>query len=124
MKNNLSKGTVGRVLVDRNTAFHFMDKAGLKRDRQIRLIRNIEYPLDYYLAHVKRGVPPMQSMSPNHTDDSDTDLVERKIQLAECGLKLNELSVDLVAAAKATAQEQLIPAELQVNLCYVFLSKE
>ena len=124
MKNNLSQGTVGRVLVDRNTAFHFLDKSGLKRDRQIRLIRNIEYPLDYYLAHVKRGVPPMQSMPPNETDDSDTDLMDRKRQLSECGLTLNELSVDLVAVTKTTAQEQLIPAELQVNLCYVFLSKK
>ena len=112
------------MLVDRNTAFHFLDKSGLKRDRQIRLIRNIEYPLDYYLAHVDRGVPPMQSMSPNVTEDSDTDLVERKIQLAECGPMLNELSVDLVAAAKATAQEQLLPAELQVNLCYLYLPKK
>jgi len=124
MKNNLSKGTVGRVLVDRNTAFHFMDKAGLKRDRQIRLIRNIEYPLDYYLAHVSRGVPPMQSMSPNVTDDSDTDLVEKKIQLAGCGPILEELSEDLVAVTKISAQERLIPAELQVNLCYVFLSQK
>jgi len=119
MTNNLSQGTVGRVLLDRNTAFHFLDKSGLKRNRQTRLIRNIEYPLDYYLAHVDRGVPPTQSMSPNDTDDSDTDLVERKIQLAGCGPMLKKLSVDLVAVTKTTAQEQLIPAELQVNLCYV-----
>ena len=51
------------MLVDQNKAFYFLDKADLKRDRQIRVIRNIEYPLDYYLAHVSRGVPPMQSMS-------------------------------------------------------------
>jgi len=30
----------------------------------------------------------------------------------------------LVGVAKTTAEEQLIPAELQVNLCYVFLSKK
>ena len=120
MQNNLSKGAVGRVLVDRNTAFHFLDKSGLKRDRQIRLIRNIEYPLDYYLAHVTKGVPPIQSMSPNDTDDSDTELVERKTQLAECGPELKELSVDLVGVTKITAEEQLIPAELQVNLLLCF----
>ena len=120
MQNNLSKGAVGRVLVDRNTAFHFLDNSGLKRDRQIRLIRNIEYPLDYYLAHVTKGVPPIQSMSPNDTDDSDTELVERKTQLAECAPILKELSVDLVGVTKTTAEEQLIPAELQVNLLLCF----
>ena len=124
MQKNLSQGIVGRVLVDRNTAFHFLDKSGLKRNRQIRLIRNIEYPMDYYLAHVTNGVPPTQSMSPNDTDDSDTELVERKTQLAECGPFLKELSVDLVGVAKTTAEEQLIPAELQVNLCCVFLPKK
>ena len=122
MQKNLSQGTIGRVFVDRNTAFHFLDKSGLKRNRQIRLIRNIEYPLEYYLAHVyNNGVPPTQSMSPNDTDDSDTELVERKMQLAECGPLMKELSMDLVREAKETAETQLIPAELQVNLCCVFL---
>lgn len=120
MQKNLSQGIVGRVLVDRNTAFHFLDKSGLKRNRKIRLIRNIEYPLDYYLAHVAMGVamgvPPTPSMSLNDTDNSDTELAERKAQLAECGPILKELSVDLVGVAKTTAEEQLIPAELQVNL--------
>ena len=125
MEKNLSQGIVGRVLVDRNTAFHFLDKSGLKRNRQIRLIRNIEYPLEYYLAHVNNdGVPPTQSMSPNDTDDSDKELVERKMQLAKCGPDLRESSVDLVGVAKATAEEQLIPAEVQVNLCCVFLLKK
>ena len=124
MQNNLSKGAVGRVLLDRNTAFTFLDKSRLKRDRQIRLIRNIEYPLDYYLAHASKGVPPIQSTSPNDTDDSDTELVERKTQLAECGPLLKEFSVDLVGITKITAEEQLIPVELQVNLCYVFLPKK
>ena len=124
MQKNLSQGIIGRVLVDRNTAFHFLDKSGLKRHRQIRLIRNIEYPLEYYLAHVNNnGVPPTQSMSPNDTDDSDTELVERKMELAECGPLMIQLSVDLVSVAKTTAEEQLIPAELQVNFCCVFLPK-
>ena len=117
---NLREGITGRMLVDRNTASHFLDKS----DRQIRLFRNIEYPLDYYLAHVNRGMPPMQSMSSNDTDDSDTELVERKTQLAQCGPILNKLSADLVASTQTTLQRQLIPAELQVNLGYVFLSKK
>ena len=125
MQKNLSQGIVGRVLVDRNTAFHFLDKSGLKRNRQIRLIRNIEYPLDYYLAHVSKEVPPTPFMLPNDTDISDTEtLAERKMQLAECGPMLEELSVDLVGVAKTTAEEQLIPAELQVNLWYIFLPKK
>ena len=112
----LREGMIGRVLVDRNTAFHFLDKSGLKRNRQIRLIRNIEYPLDYYLAHVITGVPPTPPMSPNDTEDSDTaELAKRKAQLAKCGPTLKEISVDLVSVAKTTAEEQLIPAELQVN---------
>ena len=125
MQKNLSLGIIGRVLVDRNTAFHFLDKSGLKRNRQIRLIRNIEYPLEYYLAHVNNnGVPPTQSMSPNDKDDSNTELVERKMELAECGPMLKELSVDLFSVAKSTAEEIIIPAELQVNFCCVFLPKK
>ena len=125
MQKNLSQGIVGRVLVDRNTAFHFLDKSGLKRNRQIRLIRNIEYPLEYYLAHVKNDeVPPTQFMTPNDTDHYDTELVERKMPLAGCGPGLKELSVDLVSVAKTTAEDQLIPAELQVNLFCVFLPKK
>ncbi|CAH3120187.1 unnamed protein product, partial [Porites lobata] len=48
MQRNLTSGNIGQVLVDRNTAFHFLDKSGLKRNRQIRLIRNIDYPMDYF----------------------------------------------------------------------------
>ena len=118
MQENLSEGIIGRVLVDRNTAFHFLDKSGLKRKRQIRLIRNIDYPLDYYLAHVSKGILPTPSMSPN-----DTELAERKAQLADCGPMLKELSVDLVAVSKSTAEEQLIPAELQVNIYYKVFKK-
>ena len=121
---NLREGITGRVLVDRNSAFHFLDKPGLKRNKQIRLIRNIKYPLDYYLAHMSKEVFPAPSMSPNDTDDADTELVERKMQLAECGPILKKLSVDLVGVAKTTAEEQLIPAEPQVNLSYVFLPKK
>ena len=91
MQRNLTSGNIGQVLVDRNTAFHFLDKSGLKRNRQIRLIRNIDYPMDYFLAFTKR--------------DSS---------IAECGPTLKELTGDLVSVAKSTAQERLIPAQLQV----------
>ncbi|KAJ7386960.1 hypothetical protein OS493_003922 [Desmophyllum pertusum] len=114
MQRNLSDEKIGRVLVDRNTAFHFLDKSGLKRNRQIRLIRNIDYPMDYYLAHVSMPLDPTPPLSPNETvDDSDTELAQRKMHLAQCGPNLKELSVDLLGVAKDTAKEQLIPAELQ-----------
>ena len=69
MQESLSQGTIGRVMVDRNTAFHFLDKSGLKRNRQLRMIRNIDYPMEYYLAHVSHDVMG----SPNHTNDSDDE---------------------------------------------------
>lgn len=118
MQWNLSKGVIGRVLVDRNTAFHFLDKSGLKRNRQVRLIRQIDYPMYYYLAHVNKGVLPNPSPSPNVTNNSDTELVQRKKQIAECGPKLKEASTDLVSGSKETARNQLIPAELQVIFFY------
>lgn len=93
MQRNLSSGDIGRVLVDRNTAFHFLDKSGLKRNRQIRLIRNIDYPMDYYLAFTKRDSSPLE--------------------IAGCGPTLKELTGDLVSVAKSAAQERLIPAQLQ-----------
>ncbi|XP_066018183.1 uncharacterized protein [Pocillopora verrucosa] len=109
MQKNLSRGTIGRVMVDRNTAFHFLDKSGLKRNRQIRMIRNIDYPMEYYLAHVSHYVMG----SPNDTNNFDDEVFERKTQLSACGESLKELSADVVAVAKDTAKEQLIPAELQ-----------
>ena len=115
MQWNLSKGVIGRVLVDRNTAFHFLDKSGLKRNRQIRLIRYIDYPMYYYLAHVNKGVLPNPPPSPNATNNSDTELEQRKKQIAEWGPKLKEASTELVSESKKTAKDQLIPAELQVN---------
>jgi len=115
MQWNLSEGVIGRVLVDRNTAFHFLDKSGLKRNRQIRLIRYIDYPMYYYLAHVSKGVVPNPSLSPNGKNNSDTELVQRKKKIAECGPKLKDASTELVSASKETARNQLIPAELQVN---------
>ena len=60
MQKNLSKGDVGRVLVDRITAFHFLDKSGLKKNRQIRLIRNIDYLMDSFMAFIKRDSSPLE----------------------------------------------------------------
>ena len=60
MQKNLSKGDVGRVLVDRITAFHFLDRSGLKKNRQIRLIRNIDYPMDSFMAFIKRDSSPLE----------------------------------------------------------------
>ncbi|XP_022789752.1 uncharacterized protein LOC111329346, partial [Stylophora pistillata] len=113
MQRHLSQGKIGRVLVDRNTAFYFLDKSGLKRNRQIRMIRNIDYPMEYYLAHVSREVMPASSVSPNDTDESEDDVLQRKNDLSICGESLKALSPDLVAVAKDTAKENLIPAELQ-----------
>ena len=97
-------------MLDRNTAFHFLDKSGLKRNRQIRMIRNIDYPMEYYLAHVSHDV----MASPNDTNE----VLARKTELSVCGESLKELSADVVAVAKDTAKEQLIPAELQVVNCF------
>ena len=104
-------------MLDRNTAFHFLDKSGLKRNRQIRMIRNIDYPMEYYLAHVSHDV----MASPNDTNDSDDEVLARKTELSVCGESLKELSADLVAVAEDTAKEQLIPAELQVVNCFLWI---
>lgn len=129
LQKNLSSGQIGRVLVDRNTAFHFLDKSGLKRNRQIRLIREIDYPMDYYMAHVRRGNRPSSPKEdlddmPMSLNDSDVDsgdssssgeLEEQRRKVTTCGLLLKQLSNDLVGASKTTAEEQVIQAELQVN---------
>ena len=104
-------------MVDRNTAFHFLDKSGLKRNRQIRMIRNIDYPMEYYLAHVSHDV----MAPPNDTNDSDDEVLARKTPLSVCRESLKELFADLVAIAKDTAKEQLIPAELQVVNCFLWI---
>ena len=119
MQKSLIQGTIGRVMMDRNTAFHLLDKSGLKRNRQIRMIRNVDYPMEYYLAHVSHDVIPHLMGSPNGTNDSDDEVLVRKTELSVCGKKLKELSADLVAVAEETAKEQLIPAELQVVNCFL-----
>ncbi|XP_066018878.1 uncharacterized protein [Pocillopora verrucosa] len=104
MQEKLSEGTIGRVLVDRNTAFYFLDKSGLKMNRQIRMIRNIDYPMDYYLVHVYTG--PV-----NVTNDTDPEIVKRK-KVVECGPALKKFSTILRGESKL-ASGALIPAELQ-----------
>ena len=111
MQESLSQGTIGRIMLDRNTAFHFLEESGLKRNRQIRMIRNIDYPMEYYLAHLSHDV----MASPNDTNE----VSPRKTELSVCGETLKELSADLVAVAEDTAREQLIPAELQVVNCFL-----
>ena len=131
MQKDLSSGAVGRVLVDRNSAFYFLDKYGLKRNRDIRLIREFDFPMDYYLVHVDRetgnlspegGMDDMDDLDDMEGNDKapvdesgDSDLKEQRRKIASCGPVLKELSSHLVGASKATAQEQVIPAELQVN---------
>ena len=115
MQESLSQGTIGRVMVDRNTAFHFLDKSGLKRNRQIRMIRNIDYPMEYYLAHVSHDV----MASSNDTNDSDDEVLARRTELSVCGKSLKEFSAGLFSIAKDTAEDQLIPAELQVVNCFL-----
>ena len=57
--------------------------------------------------------------SPNDTNDSDDEVFKRKFELSVCGESLKELSTDVVAVAKHTAKEQLMPAELQVVNCFL-----
>lgn len=127
LQKNLNSGQIGRVLVDRNTAFHFLDKSGLKRNRQIRLIREIDYPMDYYMVHVRRGNGPSSpkedlddmpmSLNGSDVDSGDSlssdELEEQRRKVTTCGPLLKQLSNDLVGASKTTAEEQVIQAELQ-----------
>ena len=120
MQKNLSQGAIGRVLLDHNTALYFLDKFGSKQSRQIRMIRNIDYPMEY-LGHVSHDVTPLATRSPNETSYSEEQRFKRKQELSRCGKNLTELSKDLVAIAKDTAKEQLIPAEVLLS-ANVFLT--
>ena len=102
MQESLRQGTIGRVMLDRNTGLHFLNKSGLIRKRQIRTIRYIDYPMEYYLAHVR------------HYVNSHAEVFNRKFELTACGESLEELSADLVAGAEVTSIEELTHAELQV----------
>ena len=114
MQKKLSEGNIGRVLVDRKTASYFLDKSGLRKNRQIRMIRNIDYPMDYYLVHVYTA--PV-----NVTNDTDPEIVKRK-KVVECGPALKEYSTELgVESLKASGD--LIPVELQVVFYNTFQLK-
>ena len=132
---NISSGAIGRVLVDQNMAYHFLADSRLKRNRQIRLIKNIDYPMDYFMVHVdSRTSDPgaaetseekMHKMfmtdNGNDTDLHDEGVDEKepdedpRTKVASCGPLLKELSQDIVGATKQSALEQVIPAPVQVN---------
>ena len=114
MQKKLSEGTIGRVLVDRKTASYLLDKSGLRKNRQIRMIRNIHYPMDYYLVHVYKG--PV-----NVTNATDPEIVKRK-KVVECGPALKKFSTILRGESKL-ASGALIPAELQVVFYNTFQLK-
>ena len=110
MQKNLSQGAIGRVLLDHNTSLFLLDKFGSKQSKQIRMIRNINYPMEYYQAHVSHDVTPPPTRSPNESNDSEEQRFKKKQELSRCGKNLKELFIDLVWVAKETAKEQLIPA--------------
>ena len=102
MQESLRQGTIGRVMLDRNTGLHFLNKSGLIRKRQIRTIRYIDYPMVYYLAHVR------------HYVNSHAEVFNRKFELTACGESLEELSMDLVADAEFASIKERTTAKLQV----------
>ena len=78
------------------------------------MIRNIYYPMDYYLVHVYTA--PV-----NVTNDNDPEIVKRK-KVVECGPALKEYSKELgVESLKASGD--LIPVELQVVFYNTFQLK-
>ncbi|XP_044173661.1 uncharacterized protein LOC114960956 isoform X2 [Acropora millepora] len=101
----------------------------LKRNRQIRLIKNIDYPMDYFMVHVSRTSDPGAAKTSEEemheifmTDNgNDTNLHEEeeepggdpRTELALCGPLLKELSQDIVGASKQSAMEQVIRAPVQ-----------
>ena len=119
---NISSGAIGRVLVDQNMAFHFLADSRVKRNRQIRLIKNIDYPMDYFMVHVKRTSDPgaaetsekkMHNMS--MTDNGNDTDEDSRTKVASCGPVLKALSQDIVGATKKSAVEQVTPAPVQVD---------
>ena len=85
MQKNLSQGAIGRVLLDHNTALYFLDKFGSKQSKQIRMISNINYPMEYYQAHVSHEVTPPPTRSLNESNDSEEQRFKRKQELSRCG---------------------------------------
>lgn len=116
MQKNLSQGAIGRVLLDHNTTLYFLDKFVSQQSEQIRMIRNINYPMEYYQAPVSHDVTPPPTRSPNGSNDSEEQRFKRKQDLSRCGKNLKDLFIDLVSVAKETAKEQLIPAEVRLSV--------
>ena len=85
--------------------FRFEYKSGLRKNRQIRMIRNIHYPMDYYLVHVYTG--PV-----NVTNATDPEIAKRK-KVVECGAALKKFSAEFLGLS-LSASGGLIPVELQV----------
>ena len=71
--------------------------------------------MEYYLGHVSHDVTPLATRSPNETNYSEEQRFKRKQELSRCGKNLKELSTDLVAVAKETVKEQLVPAEVLLS---------
>ena len=84
-------------MVDRNTAFYFLDKNETGRSEWF-----VTSIIQWNIAWL------------TWVNDSDDEVLDRKFELLTCEESLKELSADLVAVAKDTAKEQLTPAELQV----------
>ena len=84
-------------MVDRNTAFYFLDKNETGRSEWF-----VTSIIQWNIAWL------------TWVNDSDDEILDRKFELLTCEESLKELSADLVAVAKDTAKEQLTPAELQV----------
>ena len=90
-------------MVDRNTAFYFLDKNETGRSEWF-----ITSIIQWNIAWL------------TWVNDSDDVILDRKFELLTCEESLKEL-VDLVAVAKDTAKEQLIPAELQVVNSFLWI---
>ena len=90
-------------MVDRNTAFYFLDKNETGRSEWF-----ITSIIQWNIAWL------------TWVNDSDDVILDRKFELLTCEESLKEL-VDFVAVAKDTAKEQLIPAELQVVNSFLWI---
>ncbi|XP_074637643.1 uncharacterized protein LOC141895646 isoform X2 [Acropora palmata] len=100
---------IQRVAVEEFDA-NIVTDSRLKRNRQIRLIKNIDYPMDYFMVHVDRTSDPGAAKRKNEKEEPGGD---PRTELALCGPMLKELSQDIVGASKQSAMEQVIRAPVQ-----------
>ena len=92
-------------MVDRNTAFYFLDKNETGRYEWFvtSIIQwNIVGSREWTILMTKYWI-------------------ENSVELLTCEESLKELSADLVAVAKDTAKEQLTPAKLQVVNSFLWI---